>query len=68
MLCYRVADATSRGELHIPNAPNLSGGAALTLCGYVDVTYEEVEGEPDCEECLSIVRYCKGLRLGKIRK
>jgi hypothetical protein len=60
---YVVEDDTSRGERHIPNA-SLGGGEAITLCGYVDVTYREEFGQsPDCADCLKIVRYCRGLDL-----
>jgi hypothetical protein len=48
---------------HLPNADGLEGGAALTLCGWVDVRYREEEGTPDCPSCLRIVRYCRSLRL-----
>lgn len=45
----------------IPNAPGLGGGEAITLCGWVDVTYREEEATPDCPDCLAIVEYCRGL-------
>lgn len=62
---YVVDNEMAGGERHIPNASeSLGGGSALTLCGWVDVTYrEEHDAVPDCAQCLSIVRYCKGLRL-----
>lgn len=66
MNCYIIEqEMAARGDRCIPNAPVLSGGAALTLCGWVDVAYREEEGEPTCGECLTIVRYCKALRLGR---
>ena len=49
----------------IPNAPGLDGGASLTLCGWTDVAYSEVEGEPNCRSCLAIVRYCRSRKFAK---
>lgn len=54
--------------LHIPNAEDLSGGSALTLCGWVDVNYEEewwsteAYKKDGCCECLKILSYCKSLK------
>jgi hypothetical protein len=49
---------------HLPNAPGLDGGAAITLCGWVDVPYdEEARGAVTCGQCQAIVHYCRGLRL-----
>ena len=58
-----VIDATAKvARIHcIPNAPTIGGGTAITLCGWVDVTYSEEEEIPDCPDCLAIVTYCKEL-------
>jgi len=58
-----VVDATAKiAAIHcVPNAPDRGGGEAITLCGWVDVTYREELAEPDCPDCLAIIAYCKGL-------
>lgn len=65
MTLYEVTEQPDK--LHLPQAwgPEMSGGAALTLCGWCDVQYEEIEAEPakiNCGECLRIVVYCKSLK------
>lgn len=49
---------------HLPNAPGLGAGAALTLCGWTDVGYDEFEtdAQPSCVSCLRIVAYCRAWR------
>ena len=59
MTTYVVGATAKFARIHcIPNAP-LGGGEAITLCGWVDVTYTEEEAVPDCPDCLAIVAYCK---------
>ena len=49
------------GYLHI-NSP-VEG--FLTLCGWGDVEYEEVEGKPDCPVCIDVVNHCKKIDMRK---
>lgn len=55
--------AESDPYLHLPNAPDLSGGPPHTLCGWTDVAHEALYGTVNCPECLKIVRYCRTLKL-----
>lgn len=63
MKVIRIKDeAVDFGHAHIEAPIDMS--TYLTLCGWVDVNYdEEDDGVPDCPICLAIVAYCKRLRL-----
>lgn len=39
----------------------------LTLCGWVDVDYDEVEDDVKvtCPTCLSVVKFCKKIKLAQ---
>ncbi len=58
MNCIEVID-DNRKYRHIPNVVS----TVLTLCGFVDVTYWEVEGKPNCPVCLDVLRYYKKLKV-----
>lgn len=58
MDCIEVIDENYEVR-HLPSIVN----TYLTLCGFVDVTYREVEGIPNCKDCLNIVKYCKKIRI-----
>lgn len=60
MHCYKVKEDEMQ-YLHI-NSP-VEG--FLTLCGWVDVEYDEVEGRPDCPVCIEVVNHCKEIDMRK---
>lgn len=63
---YVIESAATDGFVHVANAPvGSSGGAALTLCGWVDVAHDDAPfgAAADCPDCLAIVAYCRKLKL-----
>jgi hypothetical protein len=58
MVCIIV---TAEGDSHLHIFCTINSG--ITLCGFTDVPYKEVEGEPNCPACLEIVKFCKKIKL-----
>ena len=54
----------NKNEDHQDYDVHISGYNSTTLCGYVDVLSEDVfDREITCKYCLSIVKYCKSLKV-----
>ncbi len=54
MVCHTVREDEG-GYLHIPSPVD----GYLSLCGWVDVEYEVVEGRADCPVCIEVVEHCR---------
>ena len=59
MICVLVPD----DKFTVKHIRNASCQDANTLCGFMVFGIKEIESNPDCPECLGIVKYCKKLQI-----